>query len=79
MLVIYGHVVYQKGKCNTKGKWFKLKWVQFVNIYMGKGTNQDDCHTTNMKNDRNSKTFFLYGHVVYQNEGNTKGMWLKNN
>ena len=38
--------------------WFE---VQLENIYMGKVTNQDGCHTTNMKNDENWK-YLLYGH-----------------
>ena len=39
-------------------------------IYMGKVTNQDGSHTTNMTNLGNWK-YFLYEHVSYQNEGNT--------
>ena len=39
-------------------------------IYMGKVTNQHGCHTINMNNDGNWK-YFLYGHVVYQNEENS--------
>ena len=71
MFVIYRDVAYQN-KSNTNGKRIKLKWVQYEKIYMGKVTNQDGCHTTNMKNYGNWK-YFLYGHVAYQNEGNTKG------
>ena len=59
-----------------KGKEFKLKTVQLEKIYMGKVTNQDGCHTINRKNDGNWK-YFLNGHVVYQNEGNTNSKWFK--
>ena len=48
MFVIYGHVVYEKGMCNTKGKWFKLKLVQLEKLYMGKVRNQDNCHTAKL-------------------------------
>ena len=45
---------------------------------MGKVRNQDDFHTTNMKNDGNWK-YFLYGHVVYQNKGKQMGSDLNIN
>ena len=43
-------------------------------LYTGKVTNQDGCYTTNMNNDGNWK--YLFGHVVYQNEGNINGKWF---
>ena len=46
-------------------------WKQ---IYMGKVTNQDGCHTKYMEM---MEKYFLYGHVLYQNEGNTKGKEFK--
>ena len=64
-----------KSKCppceKTENDGFKLKGVQFNFFYMGKVTNQDRCHTTNMKNDGNLK-YFLYIHEVYQSKGTQK-------